>query len=225
MLECGKSLRDPVAGWRYRVEQTDCPNDILVALNNNQRNAQFDEHKFEVGGLFTSVTLTDFRSRTLPTIATGDATVHGLGGRLAYNLTKNVAIDAEGNFFPETHLGNEEFGQKLQGFIGLKAGVRNKGVGVFAKARPGVMWFGDFSSAGTCTGATFGSSCTVSHEKDFALDLGGVIEIYPTERTIIRADMVRDSSLSTAHFREVLQPDVLNARRKQLPVSVIRLRV
>jgi hypothetical protein len=178
-------------------------------------NAQFDEHKFEVGGLFTSVTLTDFRSRTLPTIATGDATVHGLGGRLAYNLTKNVAIDAEGNFFPETHLGNEEFGQKLQGFIGLKAGVRKKWVGVFAKARPGVMWFGDFSSAGTCTGATFGSSCTVSHEKDFALDLGGVIEFYPTDRTIIRADVgdtIVHYPLRT--FGQFNNPNVLNAQTK-----------
>jgi hypothetical protein len=185
-------------------------------------NAQFDEHKFEVGGLFTSIVLTDFRSRTLPTIATGDATVNGLGGRLAYNLTKNFAIDAEGDFFPETHLGNEEFGQKLQGFIGLKAGVKNRWVGAFAKARPGVMWFGDFSSVGTCSGSTFGSSCTVSHEKDFALDLGGVVEFYPTERTIIRAD-IGDTIVHYPQrtFGQFNNPSVLNAETKNnLQISI-----
>lgn len=162
---------------------------FFFSLTTPKVNAQLDEHRFEVGGVFTAITLTDFKARTLPTITTGDSTVRGVGGRLAYNLSDNFAIDAEGNFFPETHFGNDEFGQKLQGFIGLKAGVRNKRVGVFAKARPGVMWFGDFSSSGTCTGFTFGSSCTVSHEKDFALDVGGVVEFYPTKRAIIRADV------------------------------------
>ncbi len=151
--------------------------------------AQVSRRKFEAGAVFTSVTLSDFKARTMQGVTTGDSTVKGLGGRLAYNFTKNISLDTEGSFFPETHFGNEEFGQKTQGFIGVKAGVRNKWVGGFAKARPGVMWFGDFSSQGTCTGFTFGSSCTVSHEKDFAMDLGGVVEFYPTERTIIRADV------------------------------------
>ena len=151
--------------------------------------AQVSERKFEVGAVFTSITLDNFKARTSPGVATGDSTVKGLGGRLAYNFTDNIAVDAEGSFFPEAHFGNEEFGQKTQGFIGLKAGVRNKRAGAFAKARPGVMWFGEFPSQGTCTGTTFGSSCTVSHEKDFALDLGGIVEFYPAERVIIRADV------------------------------------
>ena len=152
-------------------------------------NAQLNQRKFEVGGMFTSITLDNFKARALPGIATGDSTIRGLGGRLAYNFTDNIAVDAEGSFFPETHLGNEEFGQKTQGFIGVKAGVRNKRVGAFAKVRPGVMWFGEFPSRGTCTQTTFGSSCSVSHEKDFALDNGGVFEFYPAERMIIRADV------------------------------------
>jgi hypothetical protein len=151
--------------------------------------AQVSERKFEVGAVFTSITLDNFKARTSPSVATGDSTVKGLGGRLAYNFTDNIAVDAEGSFFPEAHFGNEEFGQKTQGFIGLKAGGRNKRAGAFAKARPGVMWFGEFPSRGTCTGTTFGSSCTVSHEKDFALDLGGIVEFYPAERVIIRADV------------------------------------
>ena len=152
-------------------------------------NAQLSERKFEVGAVFTSITLDNFKARALPGIATGDSTIKGLGGRLAYNFTEHVAVDAEGSFFPETHFGNEEFGQKTQGFIGVKAGVRKKRIGAFAKARPGVMWFGEFPARGTCTQTTFGSSCGVSHEKDFALDLGGVFEFYPVDRVIIRADV------------------------------------
>jgi hypothetical protein len=170
-----------IAGWCLVV--------ICLCAGSGIANAQLSERKFEVGAMFTSITLDNFKARTLPGIATGDSKIKGLGGRFAYNFTDNIAVDAEGSFFPETHFGNEEFGQKTQGLIGIKAGVRNKRVGVFAKARPGVMWFGEFPSRGTCTPTTFGSSCTVSHEKDFALDLGGVVEFYPAERVIIRADV------------------------------------
>jgi hypothetical protein len=47
-------------------------------------------------------------------------TLSGLGGRFAYNINHHLAIDAEASFFPETHLLNEEFGQKMQGFVGLE---------------------------------------------------------------------------------------------------------
>jgi hypothetical protein len=150
--------------------------------------AQVDEKKFEVGAVFTTITLSDFTAFTSPTTPIQDDTVRGLGGRFAYNLNDNFAIDAEGSFFPEAVFWNEGFGQKLQGFVGAKAGVRNKWAGVFAKARPGVMWFGEFPSRGGCSSTSFGSVCGVSHEKDFAMDLGGVVEFYPSERAIIRID-------------------------------------
>ena len=151
--------------------------------------AQVDEKKFEVGAVFTSITLTDFKSRSLPGLATGDSTVRGLGGRLAYNFNDYLAIDGEASFFPETKFGNEEIGQKTQGFVGLKAGVRRSRVGVFAKARPGVMWFGEFSSRGRCVTTPLGRTCGLAHENDFALDVGGVVEFYPSRRSIIRVDV------------------------------------
>ncbi len=149
--------------------------------------AQVDEHKFEVGGVFTSITLNDFQGPA-PGVPAVDKTINGLGGRLAYNLSEHIAIDGEASFFPKSHFFNDEFGQKMQGFIGVKAGARTKRVGLFAKARPGIMWFGDFSSRGSCSPTPFGSVCGVAHEKDFALDLGGVLEFYPAERAIIRLD-------------------------------------
>ena len=151
--------------------------------------AQVDDQKFEVGGFFTSITLNDFKDRVLPGFATGDATVNGIGGRLTYNLNKNFAIDGEGSFFPSAHFGNDELGQKTQAFVGVKTGVRNKWVGGFVKARPGLMWFGELTSRGSCTPTPLGSICGVDQETDFALDLGGVVEFYPAERAIVRVDV------------------------------------
>ncbi|HSB29368.1 MAG TPA: outer membrane beta-barrel protein [Pyrinomonadaceae bacterium] len=163
---------------------------VLVCLvaGAGAASAQDEEYPFEVGGVYTIIELTDFQARAFAPIGRGNNTVSGIGGRFAYNINKHFAIDAEGNFFPETHLLNEEFAQKMQGFIGLKAGIRKKRVGVFAKARPGVMWFGEFPTRGGCNNTSFGSVCGVSHEKDFAMDLGGVFEFYPTHRLILRAD-------------------------------------
>ena len=160
----------------------------FVMAGANPAIAQGEDHPFEVGGVYTIIQLTDFQSRVIPNGA-GDNTLSGLGGRFAYNINKHLSIDAEANFFPETHLLNEEFGQKMQGFVGLKAGIRKHRVGVFAKARPGVMWFGEFPSRGNCSPTNFGSVCGVSHEKDFAMDLGGVFEFYPVDRLILRADL------------------------------------
>jgi hypothetical protein len=162
---------------------------VCLVIGSRTANAQDDEHRFEVGGVYTIIQLSDFQSRTFPGTGVGDNVISGLGGRFAYNLNKHIAIDAEASFFPEAHLLNEEFAQKMQGFVGLKAGVRNKRVGVFAKARPGVMWFGEFPARGGCNTTTFGSVCGVSHEKDCAMDLGGVFECYPAERLILRTDV------------------------------------
>ena len=54
-----------------------------------------DTHKAEVGVLYTGVNLEGFGE-----------TVNGLGGRFGYNFNKNLALDTEFSFFPETHLGN-----------------------------------------------------------------------------------------------------------------------
>ena len=150
--------------------------------------AQVSEMPFEVGGLVTVIDLNDFHARVFPP-SRGDSVVAGIGGRFAYNMNDYFAIDGEVSFFPKNQIDNVEFGQKIQGLIGLKAGVRKKWGGVFAKARPGVLWFGDLPSRGNCNITSFGSVCDVSHEKSFAMDVGGVIEFYPTKRLIVRGDV------------------------------------
>jgi hypothetical protein len=138
--------------------------------------ANVSDHKAEAGFFYTGINLEGFGE-----------TINGLGGRVAYNLNNNFAIDAEFSFSPETKLGNDQSGQKTQLLAGLKAGVRSRRVGVFAKARPGVMFIGEVTSGFNCSGTTFGQTCRPSHN-NFALDVGGVLEVYPSARTIVRFD-------------------------------------
>jgi hypothetical protein len=135
-----------------------------------------DAHRAEVGVLYTGVNLEGFGE-----------TINGLGGRFGYNFNKNFALDTEFAFFPETHLGNRQIGQKTQAFAGVKAGARTRYVGVFAKARPGVMFIGEVTSGFNCNGTSFGRTCRPSHN-NLALDAGGVLELYPSSRTIVRLD-------------------------------------
>jgi hypothetical protein len=160
--------------------------------------AQSDEKKLEVGGQFTSFrVLTRSISTPNARLVRADrmTTVEGFGGRFGYNVMKHVTLEAEVNFFSGDS--DLEAGRKLQGLFGVKAGWRFKKVGVFVKARPGFIRFqkGDYAF-----GSTTGDVCPLSDpsplicfhpvpRNSFALDLGGVVEIYPSKRTFIRVDV------------------------------------
>ena len=141
-----------------------------------QAQTQLAEHRFEVGALYTAL---DFK--------TFDETINGLGGRVGYNFNDHLALDAEASFFPEQHLGNNQSGQKGQAFLGVKAGARSKHVGAFAKLRPGVMFIGEFITGFDCSRSGVVTRCQPEHH-NFALDAGGVLEFYPSTRSIIRLD-------------------------------------
>ena len=135
-----------------------------------------DEYKVEVGAFYTGINLEGFGE-----------TVNGIGGRFGYNINTHFAVDADATFSPRKHLSNNQVGQKGQLFIGVKVGVRSRYVGVFAKARPGVMFIGEVTSGFNCNRNGFATNCRPSHN-NFAVDAGGVLEFYPSSRTIIRFD-------------------------------------
>jgi hypothetical protein len=135
-----------------------------------------DDHKVEIGAQYTVIGLSDADM------------ARGVGGRLGYNFNRHFALDAEASFFPKTKLGNNQLGQKAQGFVGVKAGGRTKYAGLFAKARPGVMFIGEITSGFDCSRTSFGSTCRPNHN-NFALDAGVVAELYPSRRSIIRLDV------------------------------------
>jgi hypothetical protein len=137
-----------------------------------------------VGVQFTSLTKPDFNN---------GATEPGLGARFTFNLNRSVALEAVGNYFPHScrycggNLGDNS-GIIEQGFFGVKAGKRFEKWGIFAKARPGVTRFGQGQTIYTITGT--GSSAVVGVQRkgqsNFAADLGGIFEFYPSKRIVTR---------------------------------------
>lgn len=165
--------------------------------------------RWEVGGQFTAFDVSNGSasvSSTVPcfvppcpvitTTADHRATELGFGGRVGYSFNRHVAFEAEANLFPrERALTDEDFtgGRKVQGLFGVKAGRRYERVGLFAKARPGFVHFaeGDLEQVGSCL-SVFPPplGCFETRGRtDFALDLGGVVELYPSSRTLLRFDV------------------------------------
>ena len=164
----------------------------LFGLTFQDARAQADEKKFEAGGQFSLLRLTS------PTVTSGSGgtisgqdreTVPGFGGRFGYNISKHFALEAEGNFFPRDR--DLEGGEKIQGLFGVKAGQRFEKAGVFVKARPGFVRSkrGDYRFVGgpQVSPPPLSSFRPVART-NFAIDLGGVVELYPSKRTIIRFD-------------------------------------
>ena len=141
--------------------------------------AQTEERKFEVAALYTTIGLRAFDTRE-----------SGVGVRLSYNINSYLAVEAEGNLF-EFAIGDHPTDEFLaaQGLAGIKAGLRNRWVGVFAKVRPGAV---NFPKLRIRRGSCFPEqSCHDSGRSGnrLAVDAGAVVEIYPTEKIIVRIDV------------------------------------
>lgn len=129
--------------------------------------AQSSVRKYEVGGQLSIIDLRESVEEKPP----------GVGGRFTYNLNDYVAVDTELNYFST----GEVSLNRTQGLFGIKVGKRfgSPSVGVFVKARPGFMRFhGERQPGLSINGTTKG-----------ALDLGGVVELYPSKRFIVRIDV------------------------------------
>lgn len=120
----------------------------------------------------------------------------GVGGRVSYNLNSYFALEAEVNFFPRNYRQvrtNFTGGRLTQGLFGLKAGIRRNKIGIFGKVRPGFMSSGRAVIAHFPTGNGPDPQNPFGFEDmratQFALDVGGVFELYPTRRTMLRFDV------------------------------------
>jgi hypothetical protein len=157
--------------------------------------------RFEAGVQFSSLLLRlspeSFGSPFFPPFDDGSEAEAGFGGRVGYNITDDFALEAEGNFYPRRREGftSTVGGYPAQMQFGAKYGWRFRRFGVFAKARPG---FVSFSRVTTVTGTetfTFGGETftipTFGNKRKnyFSMDLGGVLEFYPTRRIFTRFDL------------------------------------
>jgi hypothetical protein len=172
---------------------------ISLLLNPLTTRAQSaDVPKYEVAAEFSSLTLNP--GHTEP----------GLGGRFTYNLNKNVALEAAAYFFPRTC----EFcatGRITEGLFGVKAGKRFQKWGIFGKARPGLVSLskGAFNLVPIGGGGPFPFTVESRRLTNFALDVGGVLEFYPSHHIVTRFDfgdtMVRFGQRTTG-FQLITDP-------------------
>ena len=182
---------------------------LLIFLVCAQSVQSQSTEKFEVGG---QVTLLRFSNPTIDasavtncilppcfTLPSGPSESQlGFGARFAYNITPDFAVEAEFNFFPDVDSlrANEVFddGFQVQGLFGPKVGKRFRKVGIFAKARPGFMSMskGELAEREDVACITIfppPASCfRAINNTHFAVDVGGVFEIYPSKRMVIRFD-------------------------------------
>lgn len=178
----------------------------LLSFAAPQALAQSFDYKFEVGGQFSALDLSSVvvTSATVlpcvvapcPSNVTVDRSRHiepGFGGRIGYRAGNHVTVEAEVNFFPRDRF--FEDGRKVQGLFGAKVGTRWEKIGVFGKARPGFLYLakGNFEPRpGVACITIFPPPVTCFEAKGktgLALDAGGVLELYPSPRTIVRFDL------------------------------------
>jgi len=127
--------------------------------------------RFEAGAAFT----------TVRNINVGGVVGPGVDGDI--NFGKHVALDGSFNWLPANGSPTLNF------LIGAKAGIRREHLGLFAKARPGFV-----SSAHQIRSSTFNVDTGQETDRfgrmtERALDLGGVVEYYPSTRWLLRTDM------------------------------------
>jgi hypothetical protein len=124
----------------------------------------------------------------------------GIGGRLSFNFTRWLALEAEGTFFPSDDVVLPTSSSmpdlsviyeraRTDAFFGVKFGKRTDTLGLFVKARPG---FTRLTGNGPrCVGPECALILLIRPEylTEFAMDLGGVVELYPSARTIARFEI------------------------------------
>jgi hypothetical protein len=169
----------------FKSAVTFCVLLLLTLVPHESVIAQTEESKFEVGAQFSVIGR-----------GVGDTTSIGGGGRLTFNLTKYLALEGELNYFPSAGFNDV---RSFQGQFGVKSGLRYDRVGVFGKLRPGFIntkyEFISFCPTFPCPpgavcfiGPCFPPTFTVSETK-LSLDVGGVVEFYPSKRVTVRFDV------------------------------------
>jgi len=174
--------------------------------------AQRDVPRYEIGGQFSllalngpssqdSISLSDYFDNPCKGFDLKCRRVAlGFGARFTYNLTKHIALEAAGNFFParplsefgRVHSGRRSCGPHLSGPVRRQGRQAFKKIGSLSQFRPG---FVGFTQASHFTGFKIKSFFHPTLGRDVLLenaefrigkatylsaDLGGVVEFYPS---------------------------------------------
>jgi Outer membrane protein beta-barrel domain len=157
---------------------------VFFALQQQAWAQSGDVPRYEAGAQFSTLTTNSPFNETKP----------GFGGRFTLNITDNVAAEAQGDFYPTNNTNSSEFtgGRVTSAVFGIKAGKRFERFGIYAKARPGLIHFAR-TLAGFHAAPTLGPPTAFVADfrarTEFATDIGGVLEFYPTRRIVTRFDI------------------------------------
>jgi hypothetical protein len=158
----------------------------LGALRENSSEAPVPG-KLEFGPQFT--TLIVQRESGLD----GVRTEPGIGGFASFEIWRFFYADSAVNFFlRDTNSSSvHDGGRILQGLFGLKGGISRDHIGIFGKVRPG---FNSYSRAFTGVSQISAGPPPLfknlfDRSTNFVLDLGGVVEFYPSRHTTLRFDL------------------------------------
>ncbi len=141
--------------------------------------AQSTKDKIEIAVQTTSLTLVN------PDLPSFDSTQTGIGGRFTFNFNRSIAAEAELNFLPQKE-NPSDVGTMIQGQFGMKAGKRFEKFGIFGKVRPGFLSIDKYSFTppqGSQGGTTI---FPLERRALFTIDAGGVLELYPSKRMMVR---------------------------------------
>ena len=151
---------------------------LQAAANDSCSDCDDQPPPFELGLAFSGIHLFDSNN-------------FGIGTRAVFNFNSFFSLEGEGNFFlnnapPKIFSG----GRPVEGLVGPKFGLRILGAGFFAKVRPGVISFSN-TLQGITLNPTVPSSFSIQTGRltEPALDIGGVIEFYPSRHWAWRTDI------------------------------------
>lgn len=129
------------------------------------------------------------------------ATPVGLGGRVSIDLSRWAALEAEISLFPhdDVTISNAVPGfvpeyaltyrrSRISGFFGPKIGVRGERLGLFGLVRPGFTRLEDGDLECTGPGCAVILLARPTYRPEFALELGGALELYFPSGAMIRLD-------------------------------------
>lgn len=151
-----------------------------------------EPRKFEVGVQFTSLRLREFSEFQLGNLGFEGVDIQaGFGGRLTYNFTRSIGVEVQTDFFPVELMpyGNGRAGGYMfQIQAGPKIGKRFERFGVFGKVRPGAVSFSETIEWDEFNANLSFNRFHIERRNHFSLDVGGVVEFYPSPRIVARFD-------------------------------------
>lgn len=103
---------------------------------------------------------------------------------MSWNFSHYVSVDAIAFYDPEkdNYLTVHDGGTATVILPGVKAGIRRDHLGYFVAVRPGLIQFSRANQLDIPPKAYWRKTT------DFAVDTGGIIEVYPSRHTILRAE-------------------------------------